>query len=104
MNDEIEQVDISNLLLDPENPRLPESVGRDQIAMLDYIAETTADTFLLKHGLGFQFMAWRQQWQPVVRALRVPNTHVHKICFYRHMITVCRFDRHVSKIRRNFAD
>ena len=42
MNDEIEQVDISNLLLDPENPRLPESVGRDQIAMLDYIAETTA--------------------------------------------------------------
>lgn len=46
MNDEIEQVDISNLLLDPENPRLPESVGRDQIAMLDYIAETTADTFL----------------------------------------------------------
>lgn len=42
MSNEIELVEISNLLLDPENPRLPESVERKQIAMLDYIAETTA--------------------------------------------------------------
>lgn len=33
---------INDLLLDPENPRLPESIKRDQKSMLDYIAETTA--------------------------------------------------------------
>lgn len=45
MNDnenEIEFISLADLLLDPENPRLPESVDRDQQSMLDYIAETTA--------------------------------------------------------------
>ncbi len=42
MDGEIKQIDLKNLLLDPENPRLPESVARDQQSMLDYIAETTS--------------------------------------------------------------
>lgn len=42
MTDAITTVPIENLLLDPENPRLPESVERDQQSMLDYIAETTS--------------------------------------------------------------
>lgn len=42
MADEIIFASLGALLLDPENPRLPESVARDQQAMLDYIAETTA--------------------------------------------------------------
>lgn len=42
MTDEIKNRTLDDLLLDPENPRLPESVARDQQAMLDYIAETTA--------------------------------------------------------------
>lgn len=42
MTDEIRWAALDTLLLDPENPRLPESVARDQKSMLDYIAETTA--------------------------------------------------------------
>lgn len=42
MTDTIKNVTLEQLLLDPENPRLPESVARDQQSMLDYIAETTA--------------------------------------------------------------
>lgn len=38
----IEMRNISDLLLDEENPRLPESVERDQQAMLDHIAKTTS--------------------------------------------------------------
>lgn len=39
---EIKQKSIDNLLLDPRNPRLPETVERTQESMLDYIAETTS--------------------------------------------------------------
>lgn len=42
MTDEITDIDITKLLLDPDNPRLPESVERDQQSMLDYISETTS--------------------------------------------------------------
>lgn len=42
MTDEIQNITLNNLLLDPENPRLPESVERDQQSMIDYIADTTA--------------------------------------------------------------
>lgn len=42
MNNEIQIVKVEDLLLDPENPRLPESVIRTQQSMLDYIAETTS--------------------------------------------------------------
>ncbi len=42
MADDIQHVKISDLLLDPENPRLPESVERDQQSMLNYIAESTS--------------------------------------------------------------
>ena len=42
MTDEIQHLEIGKLLLDPENPRLPESVQRDQNSMLDYIAESTS--------------------------------------------------------------
>lgn len=42
MTDTMKNVALEYLLLDPENPRLPESVARDQQSMLDYIAETTA--------------------------------------------------------------
>lgn len=38
----IKYVELKRLKLDPKNPRLPESVQRDQGAMLDYIAESTA--------------------------------------------------------------
>ena len=41
MTDTISNVKINDLLLDPENPRLPESIDRDQQSMLDHIAETT---------------------------------------------------------------
>lgn len=41
-NNEIELADINDLLLDPSNPRLPETVERTQPAMLDYIAQTTS--------------------------------------------------------------
>lgn len=41
-NNEIELECINNLLLDPSNPRLPETVARTQEAMLDYIAQTTS--------------------------------------------------------------
>lgn len=40
--DDIEWVSINDIELDPENPRLPESVDRDQQHMLDYIAESTS--------------------------------------------------------------
>ncbi|MHB1403684.1 MAG: ParB N-terminal domain-containing protein [Thiobacillus sp.] len=42
MTDEIRWAALDTLLLDSENPRLPESVARDQQSMLDYISETTA--------------------------------------------------------------
>ncbi len=42
MADIIKTISIKKLLLDPENPRLPESVARSQQAMMDYIAETTS--------------------------------------------------------------
>ena len=42
MNNKIETVPLSKLILDPENPRLPESLPRDQTSMLNYIAETTS--------------------------------------------------------------
>jgi hypothetical protein len=42
MDNEIQIKAVSQLLLDEKNPRLPESVVRDQKSMLDYIADTTA--------------------------------------------------------------
>lgn len=33
---------VEDLLLDPENPRLPETLSRDQQSMIDYIATTTS--------------------------------------------------------------
>ena len=39
---EIQFKPLTDLQLDPQNPRLPESVERDQKSMLDYIAETTS--------------------------------------------------------------
>lgn len=42
MHKEYDLVDINKLHLDPDNPRLPESLQREQQSMLDYIAETTS--------------------------------------------------------------
>ncbi|WP_425317550.1 hypothetical protein [Pseudomonas nitroreducens] len=42
MADKIALKNFQDLLLDPENPRLPESLPRDQQSMLDYIATTTS--------------------------------------------------------------
>lgn len=42
MSDKIVPINLRNLLLDEENPRLPESIKRDQQSMIDYIAETTS--------------------------------------------------------------
>ncbi len=42
MAEEIATAKIENLLLDPENPRLPESLERDDESMLNYIADTTS--------------------------------------------------------------
>jgi hypothetical protein len=42
MADNIIMVSVDKLRLDPENPRLPESLERSQQAMIDYIAETTS--------------------------------------------------------------
>ena len=42
MDKKIVEVALENLWLDEENPRLPESVSRDQNSMLDYIAESTS--------------------------------------------------------------
>jgi hypothetical protein len=42
MNHEITEVELNKLLLDEENPRLPQSVERSQQSMLDYIADTTS--------------------------------------------------------------
>ena len=41
-NQEIEFINIESLQLDPENPRLPMSVGRSQREMLQYLADTTS--------------------------------------------------------------
>lgn len=41
-NNIIEEIEIERLRLDPGNPRLPESIARDQLSMLDYIAESTS--------------------------------------------------------------
>lgn len=38
----IDFIGIDQLKLDPHNPRLPESLARDEQSMIDYIAETTA--------------------------------------------------------------
>lgn len=42
MANDIEMIPIEDLLLDPDNPRLPESLARDQQSMIDYIAQTTS--------------------------------------------------------------
>jgi hypothetical protein len=42
MSDNIQSIDLSKLILDSENPRLPESLDRDQISMINYIAESTS--------------------------------------------------------------
>lgn len=42
MENEIKHIAVSRLLLDEKNPRLPTVVPRNQQAMLDYIADTTA--------------------------------------------------------------
>jgi ParB-like chromosome segregation protein Spo0J len=42
MKTQSEMVKLTKLKLDPKNPRLPESVARDQASMLNYIAETTS--------------------------------------------------------------
>lgn len=42
MSDEIQFLELNKLVLDEENPRLPESLDRDQKSMTDYIAETTS--------------------------------------------------------------
>jgi hypothetical protein len=39
---EIKEVELERLVLDPKNPRLPESVKRDDPSILEYIASTTA--------------------------------------------------------------
>jgi len=41
-NNIIKEIEIERLKLDPKNPRLPESIARDQLSMLDYIAESTS--------------------------------------------------------------
>ena len=41
-NSIIKEIEIERLKLDPKNPRLPESIARDQLSMLDYIAESTS--------------------------------------------------------------
>jgi len=38
----IEEIEVEKLKLDPKNPRLPQSIERDQLPMLDYIAESTS--------------------------------------------------------------
>ncbi len=42
MPDQMIQVELNQLLLDAENPRLPEAIERGQQALVDYIAETTS--------------------------------------------------------------
>jgi hypothetical protein len=39
---DIQLIDYKKLILDEENPRLPENLARDQASMLNYIAQTTA--------------------------------------------------------------
>lgn len=42
MSQTIEFIPVDNLLLDIDNPRLPEDVEKNQAAMLDYIARQTS--------------------------------------------------------------
>jgi ParB-like chromosome segregation protein Spo0J len=42
MSDNIQFIDLDNLILDHQNPRLPESLNRDQDSMMNYIAESTS--------------------------------------------------------------
>lgn len=42
MTEEIQSISIDDLILDHENPRLPESLPRDEPTMLNHIAETTS--------------------------------------------------------------
>jgi hypothetical protein len=53
-DDKIQNLDISQLRLDPKNPRLPESLERDQDSMLRYIARTSSIAELMtaigQHG------------------------------------------------------
>jgi len=42
MSDDIQKIKLDNLLLDSQNPRLPEFLPRDPETMIDYIAETTS--------------------------------------------------------------
>jgi hypothetical protein len=48
MEQNIIQIGLEKLLLDEENPRLPESVKRDQLSMIDYIAVSTAIEELMR--------------------------------------------------------
>lgn len=41
-NSFLEEIEVERLKLDPKNPRLPKSIARNQLAMLDYIAESTS--------------------------------------------------------------
>jgi hypothetical protein len=42
MSDDIKMIELENLVLDNQNPRLPEFLPRDSGSMIDYIAETTS--------------------------------------------------------------
>jgi ParB-like nuclease domain len=42
MSDKIEYLELDTLELDPENPRLPQSVARDALSMTDYIVASSA--------------------------------------------------------------
>lgn len=42
MSNDIQLINLSKLILDELNPRLPESLERDQKSMIDYISETTS--------------------------------------------------------------
>jgi hypothetical protein len=48
MADGIKQLGLDQLLLDEANPRLPESIQRDQRALIDYIADTTSIEELMR--------------------------------------------------------
>lgn len=51
MPNEIVELDLHLLKLDPDNPRLPELVDRDEQSMIDYIAESTSIEELM-HAIG----------------------------------------------------
>ncbi|MER9191480.1 ParB N-terminal domain-containing protein [Mesorhizobium australicum] len=54
MPENIQNVSLDDLALDPENPRLPTTVKRDPVSMLQYIARTSSITELMtaigQHG------------------------------------------------------